>query len=377
MDAITLPHAGQKPRAPRVRLLPGVKLITWLFSLVTRVVLLAILLGVLGFLMLFGYFLFGRTWSMPVVLSAGHERVVQVHRDWMDKSLKTAELDSRVQVLRRQLLETENGVNLARISVAAEVNTIRVEVEQNDMEIDAVERAMGRNAGVRRMASELLAGIEGLPDPEKNFAQGLVNRARFLTDMLARTDLSIKLATLDAALAENGVRLAALQRKRTSLRSAEATVVDGQSGESLSSREFEHVKLWNKATLDLRTGFDEVQRLQQSLQGLEALRIELSSSMRLLAASPLLAAAREPAAVAFVPYGNGSTYQPGQPIYRCQLWLVLCAPIGTIGSLVDGEITYPHPFFRHAVRGSFYSVDLTEKNSAQDALLFSTPPLLI
>jgi hypothetical protein len=57
--------------------------------------------------------------------------------------------------------------------------------------------------------------------------------------------------------------------------------------------------------------------------------------------------------------------------------LVVCSPIGTIGSFVDGEITFPHPLFRRPVRGSFYSIKLTvDKRAAQDSLLFSARPLL-
>ena len=378
MDLTVLhPKQGRRSqRRPGVRLLPDIKLITWLFSLVTRAVLLAILLGVLGFLALFGYFFLGRTWSMPVVLSAGHERVIQVQRDWMERSLKLADLDNRTQVLRRQLLETENSMEIARIAAAAEANVIRTDTQQNDLEIEAVENALTRGANVRHIASNLLVRIGGLPNPEESFEKGLVNRARFLTDMLARADLSIKVAALDATLADNAGRLATFQRRRNSLNSAEATI-QGKPGEALSSRELEYVKVWNKANLDLRTGSDEDQRLRQSLERIESLRTELIDSLRPLAASPLLAAAREPAAVVFVPYGNASTYKIGQPIYQCRLGLILCSPSGTITGHVDGEVTVPHPFFRHAVRGSFFSIELTaDKEAAQDLLLFSRRPLL-
>ena len=372
-------HAGHQSRSrtrPGFRLLPDIKFITWLFSLATRVVLLAILAGVLGFLLLFAYFLAGRTWSMPVVLSAGHERVIKAQHDWLETSLKLADTDSRVQVLRRQLLETENNMAIARIGAAAEANAIRTETRQNDLEINSVENAIARGVSVRQIASNLLLRIGELPDPEKNFDSGLVNRARFLSDMLARADLSIKIAALESTVAENAARLAALQGRRNSLRSAQA-IVEGRPADQLGSREFEYVRIWNKATLDLRTGSDENQRLRQNMAQLEALHTEVVDSLRRLAASPLLAAAHEPAVVVFVPYGNGPTYKTGQPIYRCRLWLVLCSSIGTIGPFVDGETTFPHPFFRGAVRGSFYSIELTaDKQAAQDLLLFSTLPLL-
>lgn len=376
---VAVPHSAQEPRLkqrPRFRLLPDLKLITWLFSLASRALLLAILLGVLGFLTLFPYFLFARTWSMPVILSGGHERVIQVQRDWLERNLKLADLDSRVQVLRRQLMETETNMEIARISAAADANAIRTDATQNNLEIEVAENAIARATNERLKASNLLLRLGRFPDPEENLKKGLENRAHFLTDMLARTDLSIKVAALDATLAEDKARLAALERRRDSLRDAQA-VVEGKPGERLSHQEVDYVKIWNKDTLDLRTGPDEVQRLRQSLKQLETLRTELLNSLRPLADSPLLAAAREPATVVFVPYGNTTTYKPGQPIYRCSLGLVLCSPIGTIGAFVDGEITLPHPLFRHPIRGSYYSIELTgDKQAAQDWLLFSARPLL-
>jgi hypothetical protein len=378
MDA-TIPPSAHEPRRRQgagFRLLPNIKFITWLFSVATRVVLLTILLGVFGFLALFAYFLVGRTWSMPVVLSAGHERVIQVQREWLEKNLKLADLDSRAQAIRHQLLEAENRIEIARIAAAAETNAIRTEAWQNDLEIEVLENALARGADERRIASNLLLRIRRLPDPEENFEKGLVNRARFLTDILARTDLSLKLAALDATLGENGARLAALKRRRDSLRDAQV-VMKGKLGERLSHRELEYVKIWYQATLELQTGADEVRSLRESLGRLETLHMELFSSLRPLADSPLLAAAREPAAVVFVPYGNAGTYKTGQPIYHCHLGLVVCSPAGTIVSLVDGEIMFPHPLFRRPIRGSYYSINLSLDNeAAQDSLLFSARPLL-
>jgi hypothetical protein len=313
MDA-TVPRLAQEPhpkQRPRLRLLLDMKLITWLFSLATRAVLLSILVGVLGFLTLFAYFLLGQTWSMPAILSAGNERVVQVQRDWLERRLKLADLDSRVQVLRRQLLEIENSMEIAHVAASAEANTIRTDAKQNDLEIEVVRNAIARGTSERHNASNTQA------------------------------------------------------------------IVEGKVGGLLSHRELEYLKAWNEAILKLRTGSDEVQHLRQSLEHLGTLRTELLDSLRPLADSPLVAAAHEPAVVVFVPYDNVATFKPGQPIYNCRLGLVLCSPIGTTGRFVDGEITLQHPFFRRVIRGSFYSVELrTDKQAAQNLLLFSAPPLL-
>jgi hypothetical protein len=361
---------------PGLHLLPDIKVITWLFSLATRAVLIAILLGVCGFLAMFGYFLVGRSWSMPVLLSSGHERVMQAQHNWLDENLRVADLDSRIQVIQRQILETENNMKLGRLAAAAEANAIQVDLRQTDLEIEGLESAVETANQERSNAARLLARLGTLPDPEVNFDKALTNRARFLSDMLALTDLSIKIAALNEGLSDKNARLKNLRSKRESLQSALA-VTEGKSEDHLGHAELQYITNWSKAVLDMRTGSDQLASFRQSLQSLETLRAQLQDSLRPRAASPLVAAAQKPAIVVFVPYGNRGSYQTAQPIYHCHLWLILCAPVGTIGALVDGEVTSTHPFFRREVRGNFYSVDLSgDEEAAQELLLFSSPPLL-
>ena len=376
----TVPDYSQQPthwwRHLRFSLVPDLRIIVWLFSLSTRVVLLVILLGVLGFLATFAYFLVGRSWSMPTILSAGDERVVQQQRDWLERNLKLADLDTRIDVLQRQRLENANNIEIGRIGMESETNAVRVDLIQNDAEIKYLEDAIASATNEREKASYLLHRIGRLPDPENNYEKGLVNRARFLTDMLTRTDLSIKIAALDTTLGDDAARLAALKRKRDSLQAAQA-IMAGKSGEQLSHQELEYVTIWNKDTFNVEAGTVEDQRLKTSLHKLKSLHDELSASLLPLSNSPLLAATRKPTAVVFVPYSNDARYVAGHRIYRCRLWLLFCSPIGRVEGPVDGEVALPHPLFRHLVRGRFYGLKLTAgQEAAQEWLLFATPPIL-
>ena len=360
----------------RISLVPDIKIIVWLFSLSTRVVLLVILLGVLGFLATFTYFLVGRSWGMPTILTAGDERVVQQQRDWLERNLKLADLDARIDGLQRQLLENENNIAIGRLGAETETNAIRIDLIQNDKEIKTLEEAIASATNEREKASYLLQRIGRLPDPENNYEKGLVNRARFLTDMLTRTDLGIKIAALDTTLGDDAARLAALRRKRESLQAAQA-VMAGKPGEQLSHEELGFVTIWNKDVFNMQTGPDEDRRLKESITKLKSLHDELSASLLPLANSPLLAATRHPTAVVFVPYSNDARYKAGKRIYRCRLWLIFCSPIGTVEGPVDGEVALPHPLFRHLVRGRFYGLKLTvNQEAAQEWLLFSAPPIL-
>jgi hypothetical protein len=367
--------AGWPRRRWGFRLLPDVRLVTLLFSLVTRAVLLAILVGVVGFLVLFAYFLGGRSWSMPVILSAGQERVMQAQRDWLERNLRAAELGDRIEVARRQLVETENATEMARISAEAVAISIREDARQNAREIEAIREASATLTSELWNATSLLGRIERGASPETNLAAGLINRARYLSEMRARTDLSISISTLSVTLAGNATRLASLERRAESLQAAQA-ILDSKPGERLGYEELQRVQAWSKARQDLWAGEEESRRLRRNIEQLDAMRTELIRSLRPLADSPLLAASRAPTVVVFVPYENSRTYRPGNPVYRCRVWLVACEQIGTIGPLIDGEVSLPHPLYGRYIRGGFHSVDLTSgAEAAQDALLFSGKPL--
>lgn len=362
--------------------MPSMKLVTTLFSQLTRAILLTILASVFGFLILFGYFLFGRSWSLPVILTHGHEQVVSARRDWLDQHLKLAELRNRRLDMQRQLAEAEDAIGTAGIAISAVEHSFGQKLEQNDLERSFLEELVTSLSEERDSSLRVHAELEAGPDPDESLDQGLITRPRYVSELTARGDLRLQIANLDASLVQYRVRLAELDRERESLLDAQKALEAEVEGEDAPSRlgfqEFAPLKEWRSAQLDVKVGPSEVERLQSMLQQTEAFEREMETGLRLLEVNPLFQATREPVVVVFVPYENTRAFQPGEPAYRCRVYLVLCSRIGTWGESVDGEMTLPHPLFGRLVRGSFQSIELdVDHDAAQDMLLFGRKPFFL
>jgi hypothetical protein len=231
-----------------------------------------------------------------------------------------------------------------------------------------------RNAGV-----EILKKVENGPVPETTYEHGLITRQRLITELLARANLTLQIANIDVKVRENETQFAALESQQKSIISAQGMIGGKTAAPNLGTAELEQVQIWNKGSVNLSIGASERKRLEQNLRDLEALKAEILKSLEPLAKSPLVAAAREPVVVVFVPYENSTRFHERQPLFRCRLWLVWCEQIGVIGPFVDGEVSLPHPLYGRYIRGAFHSVALYKgeqgEQAAQDMLVFSSKPL--
>lgn len=354
-------------------------IITQLFSWMTRLVLVAILGGVFCFLILFGYFLAARSWGMPVILTPGHQSVVQAQPDWLDRNLKVAELEGRIAETRRAIAQARDAKAMAAIaygsippSLAQEQKILRAEI--NSLRTSTAELAHDRDA-----AEATMIQIRKNADPEEYFRRGLITRQRMVAEVSARADLANQITTSRARVADNHSRLANLERRASSIGYAIAAA-RGQGSAGLATTELEQVRSFRAAQLEIRLAKEEVDRLSRSLLRYTEMHDEIVSSLRPLAASPLRAAARGTIVVVFVPYENAGGFQPGAQLYGCRLWLIWCDTIGRLAAQADGEVTQSHPLYGKSMRGLYFSVNLEGApvpQAARHTLVFSRKPLLI
>lgn len=315
---------------------------------------------------------------MPAILSAGHERVITVQRDWLERNLKVVELDNRIAVVQRQLAEAENTEQMARIVTQAIPRALEEQARLIIGETRALRETTDRLVRERNAGVEILKKVEKGPVPETTYEHGLITRQRLITELLARADLTLQIANIDVKVRENETRFLALESQQKSIISAQG-MIGGKTAALNLGTELEQVQIWNKGRVNLSIGASERKRLEQNLRDLEALKAEILKSLEPLAKSPLVAAAREPVVVVFVPYENSTRFHERHPLFRCRLWLVWCEQIGVIGPFVDGEVSLPHPLYGRYIRGAFHSVALYKgeqgEQAAQDMLVFSSKPL--
>jgi hypothetical protein len=90
-----------------------------------------------------------------------------------------------------------------------------------------------------------------------------------------------------------------------------------------------------------------------------------------LASSPYMNATTERKVVAFVPYQNLRNSQPGTRLYGCSWGLIVCSRIGTIRTLLEGEVQETHPHDDSLQRGVLVEIELTDAKAAENSVLFA------
>ena len=76
--------------------------------------------------------------------------------------------------------------------------------------------------------------------------------------------------------------------------------------------------------------------------------------------------------IAYVPYENLGEAKPGAPIYACKLGFLVCHRVGTVQTVLPGEVAFTHPKRDKQMRGQAVEMDLlaNEMDSVQNDVLF-------
>lgn len=343
------------------------------FRLATRLILFAILFGMLAYLGLFVYFMAGRSWGLPVILTPGHEKVLVAQRDYIERNLRLAEIKDKLGGAKRQLAEMEAARDAAGIVERSVDTSVDHEAKSLDKERKTLDSARGILSRELDTAKGLLGDLRREARPAAELKAGLIDRTRYLAELLLQVNLSLNVSNLTVSLSQMEVQSLQLDKREhnlVELRKAKEAP-EGAPGFEEASK----IDLLYKARVTRRLYEDEVQRLKSSADTLRSIEAELVSATATLRSSPLIAASTKPTAVIFVPYENIASYDRSGRIMRCAAWLFLCSEAGKISRMVDGEIILPHPLFGKQVRGALYALEVPDVTIARDALLFSSSPL--
>ena len=115
--------------------------------------------------------------------------------------------------------------------------------------------------------------------------------------------------------------------------------------------------------------------LKQRLESL-ALRVkDQDAVIKRLSASPYLKAIENKIVLAFVPYQNLRNVKIGTKLYGCSWGLVACSPVGTVTTVLDGEVTEMHPHDETIQRGVMVQIDVSASAAGDTVLFAGSKPL--
>jgi hypothetical protein len=118
-----------------------------------------------------------------------------------------------------------------------------------------------------------------------------------------------------------------------------------------------------RTEVELAKARDDHGVLQRSLQRYDKM-------VRTLSESPFMRAVDGKGTIAFVPYDNLGAVTVGAPVYGCAIGPLFCKKVGSIVSLLPGEMAYKHPLHNSQLRGQPVQITLGNALDAERKVLF-------
>ena len=354
-------HAAQKTKHRQPLHSYAYKSVLTTYRIFAIAVLYAVLLGVLSYAFVMGFYALNKSWAAPVILSASDEKSL----DFTQKlvlSQQTIE-DLKVDILRQQ-------------TTLAEMARHRASLLELDPELQA---AIVREREHDSLTGPQLADLDKQKQADNQKTVEILTQIRQL-EVQIKSDLGNGLITKgDAA-----TQLAALNQAEdayTDSRIADVMLSDSVLDKttigtrSLDAIEKQAELRSNIAQLDVTLSVAEKQ-LQEDNRQVERLRDAITVAKQ----SPyyLNASGDKRLYFAFVPYDNQANVSVGAPIYDCYLNMALCRKVGNVKQIFLGEQVMSHPIFKTQVRGLTILMDLSHPESAKSQTVFiGGKPLLI
>ncbi|MDR2991664.1 MAG: hypothetical protein LBU72_07045 [Burkholderiaceae bacterium] len=339
------------------------------YRLLMMTILIAIVVGVLSYLIMIIFYAINKNWAIPVTLSPTQEKVLafQSQAATLEATLLKNKVDlatatEKYIALNKEITNIESLIDKFNAASQYESKELaKTETSIND--VLQTKRINTRDTEkAARDAQPLLASIN------QELAAGLITK-----DEAISRRMSIQ-SVLNAAT-DSRINQITLQEQERLASTASGTL-GKQDATSLTALQ----SLNNEAQLKFIHAQAIVDK-ETAKQSIEQLRITVAESERVLEVakhSPYYMALTKPVSVAFVQYGNLHNAKPGAPVYDCLLQIILCRKVGTVIENYDAEEYATHPLFRTDLKGKFVGINFNIKKSSESYVVFlGYKPLLL
>lgn len=322
-------------------------------------VLYAVLLGIIVYAFVMGFYAVNSSWAAPVILSAADEKSL----DFREKLVTSQQTIEDVKV-------DKNKMN----SGLAEMTKHRAALLALE---GPLQQAITREQTHNKTTGPELATLDQQKQSDNVKTQEVL---RQLKDMEANVnkDLAAGITKADAA-----TQLSALNQAEgnyTDSKIAEVLLTDSVMNKTTTGTDSINVLVKQAelrsevAQLDVAINVAEKQAEEDERQ-IERLREAITTAKQ----SPyyLNASGGQTLYFAFVPYTNQASATAGSAIYDCYLNMFACRKVGTVKEVFPGEEDATHPIFKTALRGFLIQMDLSHTDSAKSQTVFlGRKPLL-
>lgn len=337
-----------------------------------------ILVGIVAYVTLHGFYLVHHAWVAPTVLSPNDPAVLDLrarlaHEDWMRHKV----LAERAGI-EGQLRKAKRVAELEEAFRKQFKRAMRKDAAARRRSLEQLERLNVEHVKIER---QMQSSVKALLDPARaklksDYAAKLIDEEQMLREtywlaQLAQAQLSSRQGHFE--LEERARRLAldiaAYESATRELAGDDEPV--NYDGLALQ-REHETSRA---QTLGAE---DDVEVLERGLEEMTRAVARYDEIVEALQASPLLRATEGKLAVAFIPYDNEDRVVEGAPVYACRLAIIFCTRVGRVQAYWDGEVKQSHPVYGRELRGQLAELVLDDPVFAKHRVLHvNRAPLLL
>lgn len=337
------------------------KVVLTLYRVFAITALYLVLIGIVAYAFVMGFYAVNSSWAAPVILSAAdeksldfREKLVTSQQTIEDLKVDTNKLTSGIAEMtkhRAALLELEPQLQAA---IAREKNHNRAA----GPELATLDKQkLADNVKTQKVLSQLNQ-VES--DINKDLAAGLITKGDAATQMSALNQAHGNYT--DSKIAEVLLTDSILDKTTTGTGSLDVLVKQAELRSEV-------------AQLDVAIGVAQKQLTEESRQ-IDRLRQAIVTAKQ----SPyyLNASGGQTLYFAFVPYDDQANAVAGAAIYDCYLNMVLCRRVGTVKQIYPAEENAIHPIFKTQIRGFLIQMNLENAESAKSKTVFlGRKPMLL
>jgi hypothetical protein len=336
------------------------KIVLTLYRVFAIAVLYTVLIGILTYAWIMGFYAVNTSWAAPIILSSSDEKSLDFRQKLVTSQQSIEDLKVDSHKLETGVAEMKDH-RAALMALAPQLrDAIARERKHNTATGPALAQLDQQKVADNAKTQKVLARLKEVEaNINKDLAAGLITKGDAAQQLSAINQAQN--AFTDSKIAEVLLTDSVLDKTTTGTNTLD--VLEKQA--ELQSE---------VAQLDIAISVAEKQLYEESRQ-----IVRLREAITTAKQSPyyLNASGGHTLYFAFVPYDNQTHAVVGSSVYDCYLNMVVCRHAGTVKAIFTSEEQATHPIFKTQIRGFLIQMTLDHTDSAKSRTVFlGRKPLL-
>jgi CII-binding regulator of phage lambda lysogenization HflD len=341
------PPTGQKLHALHY------KLVITLYRVFAIAVLYLVLIGILAYAWVMGFYAVNSSWAAPVILSAADEKSLDFREKLVTSQQTIEDLKVDTNKLSDGVAEMKKH-RAALLALEPQLQTAITREQSHNLvagpQLETLDKQKLADNAKSQKVLDQLNSVEA--NIKKDLASGLITQGDAATQLSAVNQA--RDAYTDSKIAEVLLTDSVLDKTTVGTGSLNVLVKQAELRSEV-------------AQLDVAINVAEKQ-LQEETRQIDRLRQAITTAKQ----SPyyLNASGGQTLYFAFVPYDNQAFAAADNAVYDCYLNMILCRRVGSVKQVFPGEEQVIHPIFKTQIRGFLIQMNLDHAESAKSKTVF-------